>query len=163
MQQPLAGAAQRVDQHGRGKRVAGVGGVEHGVGGARGAVEDLELLQRANDRGDAAFDEQGGAFIVARQPGYRMAGGQQFRRNAAADIAGCTGEENFHSAQRSKYRMSCATALAGLTGNLRLLILMAPVPAGVPRHCMAVPPDGPSARRRSARRRIAWPPTGCAR
>ncbi len=74
--------------------MVGVGGIDHGLGGARRLGQNLAVVQGAQDRLDAALACLRRACVRTYQTGYLVALRDQPLRDRTADVTGGAGNED---------------------------------------------------------------------
>ena len=93
----LAASGQRIKQGNDRALVIGARRIDDDVGGLRRLRQTFAIIQRSQQRLDAAGANRIGLFLRANQAGHLMSGGDEMRRNRSADIAGRARAEDFHA------------------------------------------------------------------
>ena len=95
--------------------VLGIGGVDHGIGGARRLRQETGVIERAEQRLDAALTDLRRARIGAHEADHVVTGGAQRGGDRTADVAGRASDEHLHDGlpNGSASRHPCSSASVG--------------------------------------------------
>src|SRR5271169_716944 len=96
MDQQFSTVLQRSDKSDGRARMVGACRVNDGVGCLRGPHQNFRIVKRSGNRDDSTILEQLSLLPGPRQASYLMAGRYKLLGDRAADIAGRTGDEDFH-------------------------------------------------------------------
>ena len=96
LQECLIGAGEALEDRFDRAAVVGVGRVDHRIGGARRVRQETGVLERAEQRLDAARAHLGRALTRAHQADHLMAGAKEGRRDRTSDVAGRAGDQHLH-------------------------------------------------------------------
>jgi len=96
MDERLAASRQRIEHGNDRTLVIGARCIDDGVGGPRRLRQNFSVIERSQQRLDAPRANRLGLIWRADQARHLMSGGDQMRRDRAADIARCARAEDFH-------------------------------------------------------------------